>query len=112
MLPEHAKISVALDCWTSPFGKAFMAITGYFIDAEWVYREVLLGFKPIYGTHTGANLSAALMEILTEHKIQNRIFGVTTDNASNNKTLVEALQQSLLQESSAMATGFNVIRIP
>ncbi|CEO59598.1 hypothetical protein PMG11_04270 [Penicillium brasilianum] len=43
LLPEHAKISVALDCWTSPFGQAFMAITGYFIDADWVYREVLLG---------------------------------------------------------------------
>ncbi|KAJ5274116.1 hypothetical protein N7478_009241 [Penicillium angulare] len=50
MLPEHAKVSVALDCWTSPFGQAFMAITGYFIDADWVYREVLLGFKPLYGT--------------------------------------------------------------
>lgn len=90
MLPEHAKISVALDCWTSPFGQAFMAVTGYFIDTDWVYREVLLGFKPLHGTHTGVNLSAVLMKTLTEH----RIFGLTTDNASNNKTLAESLQQS------------------
>jgi len=110
MLPEGARISVALDCWTSPFGQAFMAITGYFIDADWVYREVLLGFKPLHGTHSGANLSAVLMETLMEHGIQDRIFGLTTDNASNNKTLDDTLQQSLLQQSSS--SGFNVIRIP
>lgn len=105
MLPEHAKISVALDCWTSPFGHAFMAITGYFIDADWVYREVLLGFKPLHGTHSGANLSAVLMKTLTEYGIKHRVFGLTTDNASNNKTLVDTLQQSLPND-------INVIRIP
>lgn len=38
-----------------------MAITGYFIDIDWSYREVLLGFKPLEGTHTGANLSCVLL---------------------------------------------------
>ncbi|KAJ5249389.1 hypothetical protein N7524_011705 [Penicillium chrysogenum] len=60
LLLADAKISIALDCWTSPFGQAFMAITGYFIDIDWSYREVLLGFKPLEGAHTGANLSGAL----------------------------------------------------
>ncbi|KAG0161688.1 hypothetical protein PDIDSM_5318 [Penicillium digitatum] len=30
-LPSGSKISIALDCWTSPFSQAFMAITGYFM---------------------------------------------------------------------------------
>ncbi|KAJ5378259.1 uncharacterized protein N7496_005668 [Penicillium cataractarum] len=46
-LPNSAKLSIALDCWTSPFRQAFMAITGYFIDQEWNYRELLLGFEPL-----------------------------------------------------------------
>jgi hypothetical protein len=29
-LPEDAKVSLTLDCWTSPFQQAFMAITVYF----------------------------------------------------------------------------------
>lgn len=33
-LPQGTRISIALDCWTSPFTQAFMAITGYFIDAD------------------------------------------------------------------------------
>jgi len=27
-LPSGAKLSIALDCWTSPFHQAFMAVTG------------------------------------------------------------------------------------
>ncbi|KAJ5267369.1 hypothetical protein N7478_010177 [Penicillium angulare] len=46
-LPEDAKESLALDCWTSPFQQAFMAITIYFIDKNWNYREMLLGFEPL-----------------------------------------------------------------
>lgn len=36
-LPKHAKLSISLDCWTSPFQQAFMAVSGYFIDSEWEY---------------------------------------------------------------------------
>jgi hypothetical protein len=41
-----------------------MAITGYFIDQDWNYREILLGFEPVHGTYTGANLSTVLLERL------------------------------------------------
>lgn len=41
-----------------------MAITGYFIDKDWQYREVLLGFEPLHGTHSGANLSSVVLDIL------------------------------------------------
>ncbi|OQE61520.1 hypothetical protein PENNAL_c0284G08124 [Penicillium nalgiovense] len=30
-LPLNARLSIALDCWTSPFQQAFMAITGYLL---------------------------------------------------------------------------------
>jgi hypothetical protein len=82
-----------------------MAITGYFIDVDWVYREVLLGFKPLHGAHTGANLSNVLLETLIEHNLEVRVFGLTTDNASNNKTLFDSLQQGL-------SDGVIIVRIP
>jgi hypothetical protein len=63
-LPKESRLSIALDCWTSPFNQAFMAITGYFIDQEWNYREVLLGFEHIHGSHTGSNLSEIVFQIL------------------------------------------------
>ena len=90
-LPVGAKLSIAVDCWTSPFRQAFMAVTGYFIDEDWNYREILLGFEPLHGTHTGVNLSSVLLDLLRKHQIEDRVLTITTDNASNNLTLVESI---------------------
>ena len=68
-----------------------MAITGYFIDIDWVYREVLLSFKPLSSSYTSLNLSSVLLKTLSEYNVEDRIFGLTTDNISNNKTLVDSL---------------------
>jgi hypothetical protein len=51
------------------------------------------------------NLSGVVLETLVEHHIQDRVFGVTTDNATNNKTMVDAIQQ-------ALSSDITVIRIP
>jgi hypothetical protein len=94
-LPSGIKLSIALDCWTSPFQQAFMAITGYFIDDEWNYREILLGFEPLHGSHSGTNLSTVLFDLLQQYEITDRVLSITTDNASNNVTLMESIQDSI-----------------
>lgn len=66
---------------------------------------MLLDFKPIHRAHTGANLSSVLVETLVKHGIEDRVFGLTTNNASNNKTLADSLQQ-------ALSDGIIIIRIP
>ncbi|OQE38089.1 hypothetical protein PENNAL_c0787G08625, partial [Penicillium nalgiovense] len=109
-LPPNAKLSIALDCWTSPFQQAFMAITGYFIDQDWNYRELLLGFEPLNGPHSGVNLSEVLMEIFKKHDISDRILAITSDNASNNTTLVQSIQDSI--DSLNLPSSPVVVRIP
>lgn len=94
-LSPGAKLSIALDCWTSPFRQAFMAVTGYFIDADWNYREILLGFEPLYGTHRGVDLSVVLLNLLQKYQIEDRILTMITDNASNNNTLFDSIKKSL-----------------
>jgi hypothetical protein len=110
-LPEGAKVSLALDCWTSPFQQAFMAITAYFIDNEWNYRELLLGFEPLHGPHSGRNLSDVLLQLLRERQLLDRIFTVTTDNATNNDTLIRGLQEALLS-TGAISSQDSIIRVP
>jgi hypothetical protein len=109
-LPTGAKLSIVLDCWTSPFRQAFMAVTGYFINEDWNYREILLGFEPLHGTHTGVNLSSVLLNLLQKHGIEDQVLTVTTDNASNNSTLVESIQDSL--QSLKLPNQTPIIRIP
>lgn len=70
-----------------------MAITGYFLDHEWNYREVLLGFEHLHGSHTGGNLSKTVIRILQQHSVANRVLSITTDNASNNNTMITGVQE-------------------
>jgi predicted nucleotidyltransferase len=72
-----------------------MAVTGYFIDIYWEYREILLGFQPLSGSHTGVILGNVLFELLQKHTIEDRVLAVTTDNASNNGASMDNIQESL-----------------
>lgn len=109
-VPADAKISIALDCWTSPFQQAFIAVTSYFIDQDWNYREVLLGFEPLHGAHSGTNLSTILLELFQQYQIIDRVLAITTDNTSNNNTLMSSIQES----SQLLELGANtaIIRVP
>jgi hypothetical protein len=107
-LLSDAKVSIALDCWTSPDQKPFMAITGYWICPEFRYHEVLLGFPPVPGEHTGERLALVVMEVLEKHELSHRILGITTDNATNNGTmftkLTAMLKEQLEQRNNQMLT--------
>ncbi|KGO69277.1 HAT dimerization [Penicillium italicum] len=89
---------------------AFMATTGYFLDKEWEYREVLLGFEPLSGTHSGVNLGKIVLQILQKHQITDRVLAVTTDNASNNKTLITAINDSI--HELQLKTDSTIIQVP
>lgn len=67
----------------------------YFIDRDWNYRELLLGFEQLNRAHPGVNLSGMRMEIFKKHEITDRVLAITSDNASNNTTLVQAVQVSI-----------------
>lgn len=109
-LPADAKLSLALDCWTSPFRQAFMAVTGYFLTYDWEYQEVLLGFEPLSGTHSGMNLSEVLMNLLQEHKVTDRVLAITTDNASSNNTLLAHTNDAI--QSLGLHNSSTIIRVP
>ena len=80
--PEHGKISIALDCWTSPDKKSFIAIIGYFITEDFHYYEILLGFVPLSGAHTGEQLAKVILDVLKQYNLLYRVLGITTDNVS------------------------------
>lgn len=110
-LSDDAKISLALDCWTSLFQQAFMAIIIYFIDKDWNYREILLEFELLHSLHTDNNLSNILHQLLKKYKFLDRIFSITIDNATNNNTIIQALQKRLIS-TGAISSRESIVRIP
>jgi hypothetical protein len=78
-----SKISITLDCWTSPNNKAFLGVTGHYIDKDWALKSLLVDFVPLSGEHTGENLCGALVDVCERRGILGKLQGVTTDNAAN-----------------------------
>jgi hypothetical protein len=93
-IPQNRKVSLALDAWTSPNKIAFLAIIAYWIDSKWVSQSQLIGFEHLEERHTGEHIAEKVLYILNQYNIRNRLFAITTDSASNNKTMAESLQTS------------------
>jgi hypothetical protein len=95
-MPSNAgsKISLTLDCWTSPHIKAFLGITAHYIDANWVPQSLLLALVPLYGEHTAVNLCDTFVTACDDFGILDHILGITTDNAANIDSFLSCLEQS------------------
>ena len=66
-IPITSKITIALDCWLSKYGKAFLAITSYFFTEDFSFRKILLGFEPLHGLYKGKYLAEVVIQVLIKH---------------------------------------------
>lgn len=89
------KVSIALDAWSAPNKQAYLAVTLYYISDDWSLRELLIGFEELEGQHTGAEIKAKVVTVLNRYCVQDRLFAITTDNASNNGKFTRLLQAAL-----------------
>ncbi len=90
-LGHITKVSIFVDCWISPNSLAFLAIVCYYVAQDWEYKEILLEFEPVSGSHTGQNLAQVVKQVLLRHNLCHRLLAVTHNNASNNNTLQQSL---------------------
>ena len=73
------KVSFTFDSWTSPSGDPYLSVTGHYITAhkvgyphEWESKSDQLGFTPIKGNHSGANIGGILVHIVDRYNIRHK----------------------------------------
>lgn len=88
-----SKISLTLDCWTSPHHRAYLGITAHYIDANWVPHSLVLAFVRLSGEHTAENLCEAFIPACDEFGILGHVLGITTDNAANINSFLSRLEE-------------------
>ena len=91
--------TLTLDLWVLSIGcfPANVAITAYWIDAEFVLNEALLTFQQIKGSHTGIHLAEVVYDALDRYGLCNNLFCITSDNASNNDRMYVKLATLLFE---------------
>ena len=63
-------LTITVDGWTNRRGKAFIGITGHFIDIDFVPQAMLLDFVRLRGPHTGDNIRNVTEEILQRLEVR------------------------------------------
>ncbi|CAB4495821.1 unnamed protein product [Rhizophagus irregularis] len=93
------RLSFTLDAWTSPSYIPFLRITVHWISHEWELKEILIDFCKLSGPHSGENLHESFVKSCDDMRILTKIIACTTDNASNNDTLMKALEKTSAQDA-------------
>jgi hypothetical protein len=102
-----SKFSITCDVWTSKNQLSFFGFTIHFIDDDWTMQNHLLAFKYLESEHDGVSLSKAMIEVLEDYGIADRLLGVTLDNASNNTTMMFEIQK--YYAAAYPNSGFSVV---
>ncbi|RLN53016.1 hypothetical protein BBJ28_00017825 [Nothophytophthora sp. Chile5] len=92
-----SRVGFATDMWTSAVNKGYMVVTMHWLDSFWRNRYIIIGFTRVEYPHSGVRLAEHFIETVKamDGALLGSIWCVTTDNASNNETMVEVLNQRL-----------------
>jgi hypothetical protein len=91
------KLAVSMDVWTTKHSNLpFMGCIGHWIDLNWKRQTVVLAFEHLPGSHTGERLGGALIRILEDFKILQKVLRNTyfTNAHYSNVLLVSAYMHS------------------
>ncbi|GJU83981.1 zinc finger BED domain-containing protein RICESLEEPER 2-like protein [Tanacetum coccineum] len=93
---NKSRVAITADMWTSSNQKkGFMAITGHYIDNDWILRSKILRFLYVPCPHTSEVLTNVLMEALMEWNVDTKLSTITLDNCSTNDKLIDMVKDKL-----------------
>ncbi|GJS13736.1 zinc finger BED domain-containing protein RICESLEEPER 2-like protein [Tanacetum coccineum] len=89
-------VAITTDMWTSSNQKkGFTAITGHFIDNDWILRSKSLRFLYVPCPHTSEVLTNVLMDALMEWNVDTKLSTITVDNCTTNDSLIGKIKDKL-----------------
>ncbi|CAI9261935.1 unnamed protein product [Lactuca saligna] len=71
-----------------------MVLTGHFVDSNWHLQKRVLSFIHLPPPHRGLEIADNLYKCLKDWCIENKVFTISVDNASNNDSTVRILSET------------------
>jgi hypothetical protein len=72
-----------------------VAVVAHFLDKDLKNQSILIGMRKIKGSHSSENTAKAIIPILIEMDIVNKLGYFITDNATTNDLTIEIILQRL-----------------
>lgn len=96
---NSSKLSFSIDGWTAKNMTSYYGITVHFIDKNYTYHSFILDLVAAKGKHTGKHVTELFLNTLKYYGIQDKIQGITLDNAAANTTFIQELHLLLKKEN-------------
>nr|KAJ0225102.1 hypothetical protein LSAT_V11C100042420 [Lactuca sativa] len=95
LLKSISKISVTTDMWKSTNQKIeYMVLTGHFVDSNWQLQKRVLSFIHLPPPHRGLEIADNRYKCFKDWGIENKMFTISVDYASNNDSAVRILSET------------------
>ncbi|KZV39972.1 zinc finger BED domain-containing protein RICESLEEPER 2-like, partial [Dorcoceras hygrometricum] len=89
------KVSLTTDMWKSKNQNIkYMIVTEHWINSEWKLQKRVLGFLHIPPPRRDHQISDAIFKCVKYWGIQNKVFSISVDNASNNDSAIRLLKDN------------------
>nr|GFA67627.1 zinc finger BED domain-containing protein RICESLEEPER 2-like [Tanacetum cinerariifolium] len=89
------RINVTTDMWKSTNQKIeYMVLTGYFVDSNWRLQKRVLSFIHLPPPRRGTDIVDNLYKCFKYSSIENKVFTISVDNASNNDKAIKNLRET------------------
>jgi len=98
---DAKSISITTDMWTARNGQGYIGVTCSYIDANFNLNEITLTVNYVRYPHTAQHITESLEETFNEWNLREKVFTVTTDNASNMKKAIADMNNVRWQGCSA-----------
>ena len=82
-----------------------MVIICHYIDEDWKVQKLIIKFYVVKTSHDGFNLYSVMLKVIRYYNIEGKLFSITLDNASANKSMMDLLQENLLAKSMLHCNG-------
>ncbi len=95
LVTARSRIYISFDLWTSPNALALVAVVCHYLDKNLKSRSYLIGLKRVRGAHSGENIAEAIIPVLVDMEVVQKLGYFIADNAGNNNTYIRAICRQL-----------------
>ncbi|KAK3205135.1 hypothetical protein Dsin_019181 [Dipteronia sinensis] len=99
------RICLTYDLWTLINTDRFLCLTTHFLNGNWVLQKNVLNFCIMLPPHDGVSLAHKINTLLCEWGIEKKIFSITLDDASSNKSFFDLLKSQLNLKKALVCNG-------
>ena len=95
MSSDARKVSLTSDIWEALNLIHYLCVTAHFIDDNWILQKRILSFTKFSEKHSATNVVNLIFLTCKNYGIENKIFSISFDNASENTAAIRQLKTIL-----------------